>query len=215
MKKNMFTLLCGIAAIVVTVVVYLAIFGFSLWGAIHFVTLLAVILAEAITTAYAFFANGSPRRVGAAVFSAIMIPVSVSLSIVYIIGFPKNYGAYLGWYFLGTVLVNVICLLLYFFDTNKEKENKALQAAKGNMLELRKLVKCIQVLPGAQPYKARLYALEEKLHYSNDSVIRSEDFQIQSMLLELQQTLNQNGDGDALLSQIELMVTQRGIMTSP
>ena len=216
MKKSMIVPLLGLGVIVATVITYVIMFGITLWGAIHFVTLLAVILAEAVTTGYAFFAKGSPRKVGAAIVSGMMIPLSIILSFLYIFNFPTGYGAYLGWYFLATIVVNGICLILVFFDSQKVKENDCLQEAKANMLQLRKLVKCVGLLPNAAPYSARLRALEEKLHFSNDSIIRPEDTQIQALLLQLQEKLSENSaDCEELLEQLELLVSQRNILASP
>ena len=216
MKKSMFVPLFGLGVMAVTVITYVVMFGGSLWGAIHFVTLLAVILAEAVTTAYAFFANGSPRKVGAAIVSGMMIPLSIILSFLYIFSFPTGYIAYLGWYFLATVVINGICLILIFFDSQKSKENDRLQEAKASMLQLRKQVKCIGLLPSAAPYSDRLRTLEEKLHFTNDSIIHPEDAQIQALLVQFQESISgSSADSSQLLEQLELLVSQRNILSSP
>ena len=140
MKKFPISLLCGLAAIVLTVVLYFTILGNAVLQAIHFVTLFTVVLSEIITTAYAVAAKGKPRKVAAAVVTAVMIPASVWLSVVYITGFPTKYGAYLGWYFAGTLAVNALAMILLWFDSGKSEENAQFQKAKDNMLYMRKVV---------------------------------------------------------------------------
>lgn len=215
MKKVASVLLCALAAIAITVILYLTIFGTGVWGVIHFVTLFAVVLAEIVTAGYACLVDGSPRKVAAVILSAFMIPYSAILSVVYITGFPYGYGTYLGWYFAGTVAVNAICLILLLFDSGKKRENDRLQDAKENMLELRKLVKCIMADPASEPVAEQLRALEEKLHFSNDSVITADDEKIRLLLLQLQENIaDPEFDREQLLQKIEKAVTTRSIMTS-
>lgn len=216
MKKGTPVLLCGLAAMAVTVILYLVVVGSGLWGVIHFISLLGVLVAEAVTTGYIYSANGSPRKIGAAAFSAVMIPFAVILSVVYIVNFPEGYGTYLGWYFAATIVVNAICFVLSSFDSRKKEENDSLQAAKSNMLMLRKLVKVVLAEPNAQPYQAKLEALEEKLHFSNDGVIGPDDAQIRQLLLQLQEKVrNQEGAAcEEILAKLDLMADQRKIMTS-
>ena len=57
MKKMPITLLCGAALMVVTILVYFILFNNIVWQAIHFITLVAVLVAEAITTTYVYFGN--------------------------------------------------------------------------------------------------------------------------------------------------------------
>ena len=215
MKKGIPVLICGLATILVTVILYLAIIGTGVWGVIHFVTLFAVVVAEMVTTAYAYFSMGSVTKTAAAIFSGIMIPYSVIMSVVYIINFPFGYGKYLGWYFAGTIAANAVCLVLICFGSRKKKESEAFKETKSNMLMLRKLTKSITVLPEAQKYQKELYAIEEKLHFSNDCVICDEDEQIRLLLLQLKEKI-QNSDPECkeLIDKINLAADQRHIMSS-
>lgn len=215
MKKFPVSLLCGIASILLTIVLYFTVLGNVVLEIIHFVTLSAVVLAEVITTLYAIHAKGNPRKVAATVVSALMIPISVWLSFVYILNFPNNYGTYLGWYFAGTIAVNALALILLLFDSNKSKENVQFQAAKSNILYMRKLVKCIMTDPATKSYETKLRIIEEKLHFTNDSVSVPEDAEILQMLDQLQQNIkNPDFDTAALLEKIEQTITKRTIMTS-
>ena len=215
MKKFSAVVLCGLAAMLLTIVLYFTILGNILLTAIHFIALIAILLAEAVTTAYIYFAKGSPRRIGAAVVSGFMIPFSVVLSVVYIVNFPKGYGTYIGWYCAGTLVVNLLGFILVRFDSNKNGEDATLQNAKNNMLALRKLVMCILADPAAKRYADELRSLEEKLHFSNDCVIAAEDEHIRQLLLDLQQNIaDPEFDCEQLLQKIERMIDQRKIMTS-
>ena len=88
MKKIPVSLLCGAAAVVITIVAFFTIFNNIVLQAIHFISLVAIVFAEIITTVYAMFSAGNPRKVGAAVVSAFMIPFAAVLSVVYISNFP-------------------------------------------------------------------------------------------------------------------------------
>ena len=214
MKKFPISLLCGLLAMLLTVILFFTFFGSTILTAIHFITLLAVLLAEGVTTVYAYNSNG-PRGVAAAVVSGFMIPYSVTISLVYIANFPKGYATYIGWYCAGMVVVNAIALILLRFDSGKKAENAQLQATKGNMLELRKMVMCALAEPNAKPYEKQLRAIEEKLHFSNDSVIVAEDENIRQLLLQLQESVvNPDADTEQLLKDIEKTIEKRNIMAS-
>ena len=213
MKKFPISLLCGIAAIIITIILFFTILGNTLLAAIHFISLVAIVLAEAIATGYAVISKGSPRKVAAAVIVSIMVPFSIILSVVYIVNFPKGYGTYLGWYFAGTVLVNALAWTLCHFNANKSAENTQLQAAKQNMLALRNLVKCVMAEPAAKAYEKQLRALEQSLHFSNDCVIAPEDESIRQMLLQLQASVSDpECDVAKMLTDIETAVKRRTAM---
>lgn len=215
MKRFPAVLLCGIAAMLLTVVLYFTILGNVLLEAIHFVALVAILLAEGITTAYAYAAKGSPRKVAATVVSSFMIPYALILSVVYIVNFPTGYGTYLGLYFAGTVIINVIAFILMSFDARKNDEDHRMQEAKNNMLGLRKIVKCILADPAAQPYAAQLRALEEKLHFSNDNVLATEDENIRLLLLQLQTNISDpQFDSEQMLVEIGKAIAIRNATAS-
>lgn len=215
MKKVSAVLVCGLAAMVLTVVLYFVILSNALLAAIHFIALVGILMAEGITVAYVYFSQGSPRRVAAAVVSGLMIPFAAVLSVVYIINFPTGYGTYIGWYCAGSLVVNVLAFIFICFDSHKTVENEVLQNAKSNMLGLRKLVMCIAADPAARSYEDKLRKIEEKLHFSNDSVIVVEDEKIRQQLLQLRENVaNPEFDYDEALQKIELTIDQRKIMTS-
>lgn len=215
MKKTSAILICGILVMVLTAVLFFTIVGFGALAAFHFVTLLAMLLSEAVTTGYAYAAKGSPRRIAAALVSAAMVPFSVILSVVYIGRLPFNYGTYIGLFCAGTLVVNIIGFMLVRFDSNKTEENQQFQDAKANMLNMRKLVKAIMADPAAQPITDDLRALEEKLHFSNDNVIAAEDDQIRAMLADLQLNVdNAEFDCNQQIAKINKLIDMRNIMTS-
>ena len=215
MKRPSAVLICGILVMVLTAVVFFTIVGFGALSAIHFITLTAMLISEAITTGYAYLAKGSARRYAAAFVTAAMIPFSVYLSIVYITRFPLNYGTYVGLFVAGQLVVNIIGFVLVRFDSNKTEENQQFQDAKANMLNMRKLVKAIMADPAAQPIADELRALEDKLHFSNDNVIAAEDDQIRAMLAELMQNVeNPEFDCKQHIAKINKVIDMRNIMTS-
>lgn len=215
MKKFSTVLLCGLSAMALTVILYFTVLSNALLTAIHFIALIGILLAEGITTAYVYLFKGSPRRIAAAVISGLMIPFATILSVVYIVNFPEGYGTYIGWYCAGTVVVNLLAFVYIQFDSNRATENIPLQNAKSNMLTLRKLVMCIVADPAAKPYEDRLRKLEEKLHFSNDCVIATEDEKIRQLLLQLQDNIaDPEFDCESALQKLELTIDQRKIMAN-
>ena len=214
MKKFPAVVICGIAAMVLTIILYFTILGNVILAAIHFISLVAILIAEGITTFYAAQIGGSPRRLAATVVSAVMIPVSLLLSAVYIVNFPEGYGSYMGWYLSGTLIVNILAYVLMHFDTKRTAENDRFQHARDNMMAMRKRVRCIMADPAAKPYAQKLRALEEKLHFTNDAVIVAEDETIARMLMKLQSNIaNPEFDTNQLLTELEQTIDMRDIMT--
>ena len=215
MKKFPISLLCGIAVVLVTVILFFTILGDAELEAIHILSLFAIIIAEVIATVYAVTSKGNPRKVAAAIVSALMVPATVWLSCVYISLYPDNCGTYMGLYSVATILVNAVALILVFFNAGKAEEEAQFQSAKNNMLYMRKLVKVIMTEPAAREYEAKLREIEEKLHFSNDSVTVPEDTDIYRMLSELKQNINNpEYDTTALLIKLEQTIAQRNIMAS-
>lgn len=215
MKKKPISIICGILAILITVILYFVILGNIFTEIICFITLLGVVFAEIIVTALAYFSKGDPRKVAAAALSAIMVPVSITLSIVYIINFPFGYGTYAGWYFAILLAVMAVVAVLWRFSNNANKDNTGLQSAKENMLNLRKIVKIISLDPYAEKYIAGLNAIEEKLHFSNDTVITEQDETIKDMLTVLQNSINTQGfDPENYIERILIEIEKRNIMAN-
>jgi len=215
MKKVPISLLCGASAIIVTILLYFVLLSNVVLQAIHLITLVGVIVAEAITTAFAYLSKGSPRKVAAAIVSAVTVPISITLSVVYILAFPKGYVTYILMYFVLVILVNVLAAIIYNFESKKVEESVAFENAKQNMLYMRKIVKSISVNPAAAEYKNELDKLEEKLHFSNDSIISAEDNVIGNLLLELRDNIeNSEYDVAAAITDISKKIDERNIMCS-
>ncbi len=214
MKKFPISLLCGLAAIIVTVLMYFIILGDIFAKTIYIITLACILLAEVAVTALAYLTKGSPRKVAAVFAASLAVPFSVILSVIYINAFPKNYGTYIAWYVIGLIVVGAIAAILFGFEGNRQKENIALQNAKNNVLNMRKLVKAIAVLPEASEYKTDLNELEEKLHFTNDAVVAEQDAEIYSMLIDLQKNIATEGyDVSGAIAKLKTTVDVRTVMT--
>ncbi len=213
MKKTPVSILCGIAAILLTVILYFVILGNAFVEVICFLTLIGVVFAEIVTTALACFAKDNPRRVAAAGMSALMIPVAIILSIVYIINFPYGYSTYLAWYFAAYIVIGIISVIILNFDSKRGAQNQMLQDAKNNILNMRKIVKLIMAIPGTEQYREKLNEIEEKLHFSNDSVISEYDEKISAMLTELKQNITTpEYDVVKAMTDICLVIDERNIL---
>ena len=216
MKKTPVSLICGIASILVTIILYLAILGNVFAQIICFITLIGVVIAEAIVTFLAYFCNGEPRKVGATIFAGLMIPVSITLSVVYILNFPRGYALYLAYYVAALVVILGITLIIWNFSGNRSAENAVLQNAKNNMIGLRKLVKCALAKTTAPQVKKDLEKIEEKLHFSNDAVITDVDSNIRRLLIELDNNIaNEGYNPQPIMDEIAKEIDRRNIMTKP
>ncbi|MBQ7036535.1 MAG: hypothetical protein IJN74_03480 [Clostridia bacterium] len=190
MKKMPTSILCGIVAILLTVILYFTVVESIFAEIICLITLVGVVVAELVVTALAYFSKSEPRKVAATVVLSFMIPIAVALSIVYILNFPEGYGSYLGFYFSAFAILLAISSIIWKFSNNRKNDNDILQNAKTNMLGLRKLVKCVMLKPNAVKFKNELDEIEEKLHFSNDAVILEMDANIRRMLIELDNNID-------------------------
>lgn len=197
MKKVPISILCGVIAILVSIISYFVILGNIFAQIICFISLVGLVFAETVVTALAYFSKGEPRKIAAAIMASFMIPISILLSIVYIVNFPKGYGSYLGCYFSAFAIVLVICAIIWKFSDNRKDDSDALQNSKTNMLGLRKLVKCVMLKQNANKFKKELNEIEEKLHFSNDAVITAMDDSIRQMLIDLDNNID-NEDFDVV-----------------
>ena len=191
MKKLPISLFCGGAAIVATVILYFTVFASVFTQIVHLIALFGVVLAEAITAAFFYCSQGRPRRVAAAIVSAFLIPISMILSVVYVINFPGGYVTYIGLYSACLVIIVAIAGILFKFDDKREKDNAQLQLAKSNVLAMRKYVRSIVLNPAAAPHKDALDELEEKLHFSCDNVVTEQDERIWEQLKELKEKIGE------------------------
>ena len=212
MKKIPISILCGVVAIFITVISYFTIIGNILAQIICFITLVGVIVAEAVVTALAYFSKGEPRKVAATITASFMVPISICLSIIYIVNFPKGYGKYLGYYFSAFAILLVISFIIWNFSDDRKADNEKLQNAKANMLTLRKLVKCVMMKENAENFKKELDEIDEKLHFSNDNVIMEMDANIRQMIIELENNIdNENFNSEEQIKAISSEIDRRNV----
>lgn len=213
MKKIPISIIGGIVAIIVTTIMYFAICGNIFTRVICLVTYLGVIIAEAVTTALAYRSKGDPRKVAATIVFSLAIPAALLLSVIYIVNFPYGYGSYVSWYFVVSLLLGLVSFVLWVFTAKKTAENETLQDAKTNMINLRKIVKCIMADPAAAEYLKDLSQIEDKLHFSDDSVISEKDAEICEMLYDLQEGISDESyDVKKQIAAINKKIDIRNIM---
>ena len=214
MKKSPVSLIVGVALAVITLIIYGLFLGEDFFEAPVLVTLLGVLLAEAVATFIAFASKGEPRKVAASLVSAAMVPVAVILSVKFISDWSDEYFKFCGIYFIFFIVIMTVAFLLFSVNSQKKEENEQLQTAKNNILNMRKLVKVIMVNPAAAPYEQKLYALEEKLHFSNDNVVSPQDDNIYNMISFLHSNISSpDFDVNAYIDSINNAIDTRNIMT--
>lgn len=208
----MYSLIGGIASIVITVILYFVVLGDSLLEAMCLITLGGVLLAEGVAACLFYMSKGDPRKLSVAVSSVIMVPIAIVLSVVYIAAFPEGYALYLALYAVAFIAILTVGSFLWKFSDKRKQEDNILQGAKSNMLEMRKLVKCVMVKPSAQKYKKELSAIEEKLHFSNDCVVTEKDDEIRQMLIYLDNNIdNAQFDTEEYIKMIAVEIDRRNI----
>ncbi len=210
----MYSIIGGIASIVITIVLYLAILGDSFLEAMCLITLFGVVLAEGVAACLFYMSKGDPRKLTAAISAAVMVPIAVILSLVYIVNFPEGYLTYFAFYIVAFIALLTVGSFLWNFSNKRKQEDDVVQSAKANMLEMRKLVKCVMVKPGAQKFKKELTALEEKLHFSNDCVVTEKDAEIRQMLIILDDNIdNAQFDAADYIKSIAAEIDRRNIFS--
>jgi len=116
---------------------------------------------------------------------------------------------------LGNTLT-LTALALLLFDGARQKEDARVQAVRGNVTILRKLVQCVMLEPAAKPYEMRLRKIDDDLHFAIGSSYVAEDENIRTMLIQLQTGINAPAEQvEAQLAAIERAVQRRAIMNSP
>lgn len=212
MKKAPISIICGIAAVLITVVLYFTMLDNVFEELICIVTLFGIVLAEVVATAFAYFTDGDPRKVLAAVVSVLMVPVSIVLAVIYITAFPYEYLSYLGYYFVFFIALLLVSSVLWRFASSKKEENDLLQVSKEKILYSRRLIKSIMLEPGAQNYKRELSDIDEKLRFSNDSVITEFDAAIQENIIVLSNNINDSSfDVEGMITVISKEIDRRNV----
>ena len=213
MKKFPIAFLFSLIAIAVTLILFFTILADVDKETIHYVSLGGVLLAEVITAVYALLSQGYPRRTAATLVSLAMIPAAIVLGLIYTLAESEKIGTYIGWYSVLTLLVNAVAVALMLFDGTRNKEDAKVQALRGNVAVLRKMIKCVMLEPGAKPYEARLRKLDDDLHFTLATNFMQEDEQIHAMLVQLQTGINTEA-AEEQVAALERAVQRRAIMVS-
>ncbi len=214
MKKLPISLICGAAIMFITAVMYFVICDEIFTQMIILITLAGVLLAEFATALMAFLSKGEPRKVASTVIIGLMVPASLILSIVNIKNSSEDYLIYFGIYFALFALFGTAAIVLWVFSAKKAGEAENFQNAKTNMLNMRKIVKAA-MLDASPELMPSLEKLEEKLHFSNDSVIAAQDSAIYDMLFELRNNIKTpDYNASEMIAKIEKAVDERNIFSS-
>ena len=193
MKKLLTGVVGGVLMIIVTLLFSVIILKDAELEAMHFVALGGIIFAELCWTGIVYYARNNPRRMAATGTSIITVVFSILLAIIYINAFSDAFLTYFCWYFIGVIVLNAVAIALFIFDAKRTSESKELANAKENILNMRKVVKLIMTIPAAADYEKELEALEDKLHFSNDSIVCESDSAIMNMLLGLKTNIGTPG----------------------
>ena len=117
MKKFPAVLIGGLAVMLLTIVLYFTILSNIILTAIHFISLVAILLSEGITTFYLWRAKGSPRGIAAAVVSVIRLVIRIlALGDLYRSMDPDNGTLFL----VLSILFPVTEAFFLFFNRKKE-----------------------------------------------------------------------------------------------
>ena len=211
-KSKLTALVGGSIAAVATVISYLLIFDNIFAMPIRWVSLLLVLITEALLTAKAFVVkadliNHASMVTGFAHFLAVII-----VSVVFLSVFQSGVKAYVLLNVLMLCILAMVDLFVLHFGKNTSSSNKKIAHAKERMNACFDKVQSLIVIHGQSNYKADLIDISDLIKYSDNTESTEYESQIMSKLDELEAQLSDNEDGvPGLISEIKNAIKLREI----
>lgn len=208
MNKSKYGFISGILVIVTTIILYTLLVENFFKIPMAYITLVSVLVSEAIATVALFFANGYKSTIIASVFGAHAL-VLIVISIFYINIFPFAFIGFSVVYLLS--LVAAILPILWILQLRPS--SKEFQNAKINMSKIRALVNSMINSDVCKAYREELKKLDENLRFSDDSVVDEMDKEIEAKITMLSERVS-DPDFDVLnaISDINNVIKQRNFV---
>ena len=194
-KSKHVALICGAASIAVTVIFYLLTFDNIFTVPMRWVSLVFLILAEAIATVKAFMVKRTIFGVSNIVTSIVHIIAVLMLSIVFVNIFPLLIKKYILLNILALCALLVVDVVIVFFTNRVATQNSKLNESQSVMGYCAEKAASLCVEFSGTDYKKDLEEIVELLKYSDNSCLSQDEMTIMNKLDEVQLLLKSNEAG--------------------
>lgn len=195
MKNSKLTvLIAGLISIAATVIFYLLTFDNIFTIPMRWVSLLFLLVTEAIGTVKALFVKKDMISQATIFTSGAHLVVVLVLSIIFVNFFPLSIKTYILLNVLALCAVAACDLFILHFGKNASASDKKLAKSQGVMGACYAKAQGLVVVYGATEYKGALEEIAEMIKYSDNSELTDDEAVISSKLDELETQLKENGE---------------------
>lgn len=194
-KSKHIALICGAVSIAVTIIFYLLTFDNIFIIPMRWVSLMFLILAEAIGTLKAFTVKRTIFGVSNIVTSILHIIVILILSIIFVNIFPFLIKKYILLNILALCVLLVVDIIIVFFTNRVSTQNSKLNESQSVMGCCVEKAASLCVEFGDTEHKNDLEEIAELLKYSDNSCLSQDEMTIMNKLDEIQLLLKNGDDG--------------------
>ena len=196
-KSKYIALICGAVSVAVTVIFYLLTFDNIFTVPMRWLSLMFIILAEAIATAKAFTIKRNIFGVANIVTSIVHVIAILMLSIIFVNIFPLLIKKYILFNILALCVLLAADIIIIFFNNRVTTQNSKLDESQSVMLCCVEKAAFLCVEFGSTDYKKDLEEIVELLRYSDNSCLTQDEMTIMNKLDEVQLLLKDNDEGIA------------------
>ena len=194
-KSKHLTLICGVISVAVTVIFYLLVFDEIFTVPMRWVSLMFLILAEAIATIKAIAIKRTIFSVSNIITSVAHIFAVLMLSVLFVAVLPSLIKQYILLNTLALCLLLLADVVIVFFANRVSTQNSKLSESQSVMGYCVEKASALCVEFNNTEYKKDLEEIVDLLRYSDNSCLTQEEMTILNNLEEVEQLLKDNNDG--------------------
>lgn len=194
-KSKHIALICGVASIAVTVIFYLLAFDNIFTVPMCWVSLMFLILAEAIATVKVFKVKRTILGVSSIVASTVHVIAVFMFSIFFVNIYPLLIKKYLLLNILVLCVLLVVDVIIVFFTNRIATQNNKLNESQSVLEGCIEKAKSLCAEFSSTNHKKDLEEIVELLKYSDNSCLSQDEMTIMNKLDEVQLLLKNNDDG--------------------
>ena len=194
-KSKNIAIICGAASVAITILFYLLTFDNIFTIPMRWVSLIFLILAEAIWTVKALTVRKSIFSVSILITSIAHVIVVLALSIVFVNLLPLLIKKYILLNILALFVLLVADAIIIFFANRVSTQNNKLNESQSVMGYCVEKASSLCVEFKDTDYKKDLEEIVELLKYSDNSCLTQDERDIMNKLDEVKQLLKDNEEG--------------------
>ena len=211
-NSKLTTLICGLIAIVATVIFYLLTFDNIFTIPMRWVSLMFLLITECIGTLKALFVQKNIITQASVFTSGAHLVAVLILSIVFVNFFPLALKIYILLNILMLCALAAFDLFLLHFGKNMSASNKKLKQSQSAMDACYAKAQGLVAVYGQSMYKDDLVAITELIKYSDNSELTDDEATILAKLGELEAQLKDGGESvPDLIIEIKNVINLRSI----